>query len=53
MKVLKRLFVIAPMGLLGILSCLTVIIPFLYWAYTGRDYALGMMKYLEKLEDKI
>lgn len=38
MGILKRLFIKTPLTIVFILSCFTVIIPFIYWVVTGEDY---------------
>ena len=38
MKPLKRLFLVMPLMVLFICISLTVIVPVLYWVFTGEDW---------------
>ena len=38
MKPLKRLFLVMPLMILFICLSLTIIIPILYWVFTGEDW---------------
>ena len=38
MKSLKRLFLVMPLMILFICLSLTIIIPILYWVFTGEDW---------------
>ena len=45
MKTLKRLFLVMPLMILFICLSITVVIPILYWVFTGEDWI--------KLKDEI
>ena len=38
MKPLKRLFLVMPLMILFICLSITVVIPILYWVFTGEDW---------------
>ena len=38
MKPLKRLFLVMPLMILFICLSLTILIPILYWVFTGEDW---------------
>ena len=48
---LVRLLILAPLTIILVLSCLTVIIPFLFWAATGKSYPNQYMKFIEYIKD--
>ncbi len=44
---LKRLFVKLPLYIVFFVSCVTIIIPIVYWVITGREY----IEIVDEIED--
>ena len=49
-KILIRLFLMFPLYVIWILTCIILPIPILYWAITGNNYA-SLMDEIDNLEE--